>query len=92
MISSKVLVALLIVLIAISGYALYSIKSEGTKCMADPFKYSINILEKGSTDPVICTCRAGSKTVVITNNGSVDLNSYLPQQNISLGDYQMPLF
>ena len=37
-------------------YALYTIKSEGTKCMANPYTYSALQLELANKAPVLCQC------------------------------------
>ena len=82
----------LLLLISIGIIALYTIKSEGTKCMADPFRYSMNTLQRGTDDAVICSCSAGSRTTIITNNGSVDVTKYFPEPNYSYPDYSNVTF
>ena len=71
----------LIILLLIAGASLFLIKTEGTKCLADPFGFSLGKLQKQTDKPVVCSCTTGYRTLVISSNSSVDLSSYFPETN-----------
>ena len=65
---NKLSIIFLIVLIALAIVFLIVVKNEGSKCMADPFKFSLDMLQKQTDKPVTCSCTSGDRTVIITNN------------------------
>jgi hypothetical protein len=47
---------LVFILIVIAIFALFILKQDGSKCVANPIKYETDILNKSNQTGVICSC------------------------------------
>ena len=74
----------LLIFIVIVAFALYGavklVTSEGTQCLANPWKFGIELIEKKNDSPATCTCTTqGSNVYRFDRDG--DLNNSLEIKN-----------
>lgn len=63
---------MIIIVIALCIYVLFYIKTESYKCIANPYSYSVKLMEKANNADVSCTCNTLTypvRTAMLDRNG-----------------------
>lgn len=68
---------MIIIIIALAGYMAFWIKTEPYKCVANPYTYSIKLLEESNHGNVTCMCNSeNGAQAILTNQGFTNIPKY----------------
>lgn len=71
-----------IIVIAIGIYLIFFLKGESNKCVSEPLKYGIELINKNNHADFTCSCNSGSPLVsnfILSKNG---IKTYDPESGL----------